>query len=191
MPSATPLKQREEIVAMRQKGASFAHISREMSMSYRTVYNVWQHFEQTGCLEPAYDRCAHRGIRKDPRIYAKAIEFKQAHPRWGAGLIWVELAEHFPENELPSIRTLQRWFHRGGVASQAPADKRPPIHVVRGETAHEVWAMDAKEQMTLADGTKASWLIISDEGSGAILHGDLFPHKPMDSGESHAGQNVD
>lgn len=181
MPAATPLEQRQEIVERRQKGERFADIARQMSMSYRTVRSVWQHYERSGRLEPAYDRCAHRGVRKDIAIYEKAIEFKREHSTWGAGLIWVELADLFPEEDLPSVRTLQRWFHRGGVASREPKDKRPQISVLRGKEAHDVWAMDAKEQMSLGDGTKASWLIISDEGSGAILQGELFPHKSLDT----------
>jgi hypothetical protein len=32
-----------------------------------------------------------------------------------------------------------------------------------------VWAVDAKEQIRLADGTWGSWLVVSDEASGAIL----------------------
>jgi hypothetical protein len=48
---------------------------------------------------------------------------KGAHPGWGANLIWVLLAEEWDEGELPSIRTLQRWFHRGKVARQRKQER--------------------------------------------------------------------
>lgn len=188
MPAATALKEREEIVRRRKEHESFAHISREMAIAYATVRNVWHHYQNTGQLEPSYERCSHRGVRKKQDVYEKAIEFKRAHPSWGAGLIWVELAELFEEEELPSLRSLQRWFHRAGLVKRESQDKRPQIQLSRGEKPHEVWAMDAKEQMTLADGTHASWLVISDEGSGALLHGELFPHQALESGESSSRQ---
>jgi transposase-like protein len=181
MPAATAIKKREEIVRRRQEGTSFARIARDMSMSYHTVRNVWRHYDRTGQLEPAYDACVHTGVRKDPAIYEKAIEFKRAHPTWGSGLIWVELAELFAEEALPSVRTLRRWFHRAGLVDREEKDKRPRLSIVRGQAAHEVWAMDAKEQMSLADGSKASWLLISDEGSGAMLHGTFFPYQSLDT----------
>ena len=181
MPAATPIKKREEIVRRQQAGESFAQIAREMSMSYHTVRNVWRYCKRTGQLEPAYDRCVHEGVRKDKAIYEKAIEFKREHPTWGAGLIWVELADLFAEESLPSVRTLRRWFHRAGLVVQEGKDKRPKVSIVRGQDAHEVWTMDAKEQMTLGDGSKASWLIISDEGSGAMLHGTLFPYQSLET----------
>lgn len=181
MPAATPLEQRQEIVYRREKGQSFAHISREMSISYYTVRNVWRHYQQSGQLAPAYDRCANRGIRKEQAIYEQALEFKREHPSWGAGLIWVELADLFPEEDLPAERTLQRWFHRGGVAADRVKVQSARVDVERGAEVHQVWAMDAKEQMRLADGTKASWLVISDEASGAVLHTELFPCGQVDA----------
>lgn len=181
MPAATPMEQRQEIMDRRQEGESFAHISREMSISYHTVRSVWHHYERTGQLEPAYERCVHSEVRKEQAIYEQAIEFKREHPSWGAGLIWVELADLFPEEDLPSERTLQRWFHRAGVASEKVKVQSAQVYVERGKEVHQVWAMDAKEQMTLANGTKASWLIISDEASGAVLHTELFPRGSVDS----------
>lgn len=40
---------------------------------------------------------------------------------------------------------------------------------------HEVWAVDAKEQMKLHDATGACWLTLTDEASGAILSTRAFP----------------
>lgn len=182
MPAATKLKLRKEIIARRESGEQFSRIAGELEMSYATVRNVWHHYRKTGLLSPNYGACAHREIRKDKRIYERAIAYKQEYPSWGAGLIWVELVEEFAEADLPSERTLQRWFHRAGWVSKKPKDKLRDAKVQRGLQAHEVWAMDAKEQMHLLDARDASWLTIADEGSGAILEGIVFPPQTLDKG---------
>lgn len=188
MPAALSIRERQEVVQMRQEGHSFKEIAKELKRGYETVRKIYHRYIQSGQLEPSYDKCCHSKVRKDERIYRRAIDLKQAHPKWGAGLIWVELAEEFAEADLPSERTLQRWFRRGAVQKAAP-ERSPRPFVVRGKASHEVWAMDAKEQVELADGSFVSWLAVTDEGSGAILGAFLFPHKTMDNNRSSASQS--
>jgi hypothetical protein len=180
MPAATAMKERQEIVKRREKGESFAQIAREMQMSYATVRNVWQFYQNYQRLEPNYAACAKTEVRKAKAIYEQAIALKAEHPSWGAGLIWVELAESFEEANLPSERTLQRWFHRAGLAAPLNQTKVARLAFKRGLLAHEVWAMDAKESIQLGDGSYASWLLISDEGSGAVLESSAFPPQEME-----------
>jgi hypothetical protein len=174
MPAALSKIERQQIVQMREQGQSFKAIAVHLNRDYKAVRQIYHRYIQDGELEPSYNNCCHSAIRKDASIYHRAIELKQRHPQWGAGLIWVELAEDFKEEELPSERTLQRWFRRGGVQKLAP-DRSPHPFATRGKRAHEVWAMDAKEQVELGDGSYVSWLTVTDEGSGAILGGFLFP----------------
>lgn len=81
-----------------------------MDRDYETVRRIYHRYLQTGQLEPSYEKCRQQAIRSSEAVYERAIELKQAHPKWGAGLIWVELAADFAEADLPSQRTLQRWF---------------------------------------------------------------------------------
>jgi transposase len=188
MPAATALRKREEIIHRHQEGERFAEIAREMQIPYMTVRGICKHYERTGHIQPNYAGCAKPGVRKDVAIFERAIHLKKAHPRWGAGLIWVELAEEFEEEQLPSERTLQRWFRQAGVANRDVSEKRVVSVIQRGEVAHEVWAMDAKEEIPLADGTYASWLVISDEGSGSVLHTDVFPPQTLVNRRGVAGE---
>lgn len=180
MPLATAMKYRREIVARREAGAKFTKIAQDLDMSYATVRNVWHHYQKTGVLSPNYSACVHRDIRKDKAQYERAIELKGAHPSWGAGLIWVELAEEFEEETLASERTLQRWFHRAGLVSKKLKDSVRDVKSGRGVQVHEVWAMDAKEEIKLEDGSYASWLTLSDEGSGAMLDSQTFPPQTLE-----------
>jgi len=61
------------------------------------------------------------------------------------------------------------------------------VRVGRGQAVHDVWAVDAKEAMALADGSHASWLVVSDEASGAVLHTEVFPPPALDPGERDSG----
>lgn len=187
MPSALPRPVRREIVERREAGESFASIARRMTVSYGAVRNIYRRYVETGELAPAYDRCIHTGVRSDKAVYAAAVEMKADHPSWGAGLIRVELSDGFDEERLPSVRTLQRWFRRAGVQTPKP-ETAPKATVRRGQNVHEVWALDAKEQIPLADGSRVSWLTITDEASGAILSVTLFPHRPLDECQSNRGE---
>jgi len=188
VPAATPVRIRQIIVARREAGESYARIGRDLALPYITVRKVYQHYQQTGRLEASYDQCRPKTVRSGEAIYQKAVELKRSHSGWGAGLIWVELAELFDESALPSVRTLQRWFHRAGVSRKASHDTVQNMAVQRGIQAHEVWALDAKEQIQLGDGSYANWLTISDESSGAVLSVTLFPPQILDTSRSTARQ---
>lgn len=190
MPAALALSIREEIVRRRQKGETFREIARELRVSYAATRRIWERFEQEGNLRPHYDRCRPPEVRKAKVVHEQAVELKQRHPSWGAGLIRLELCEQFANEEVPSERTLQRWFRRAGVGRRR-GDSQVRVKVKRGRVAHEVWAMDAKEQIRLENGEYVSWLVITDEGSGAVLSATLFPHSPLESTRPSAGQAGD
>ena len=188
MPAALSIQGRKQIVSMREQGHSFRVIAEKLNRNYETVRRIYHRYMTSGQLEASYEKCRQQSIRYSEGVYQAAVEIKQAHPNWGAGLIWIELAEEFDESELPSERTLQRWFRRGGVQNPAP-ERRPRPYARRGKRGHEVWAMDAREQVELGDGSFVSWLTVTDEGSGAILGAFLFPHQTLDASRSHAGES--
>lgn len=188
MPAALSTALRREIVERREAGESFASIARSLNVSYGAVRNIYHRFAETGRLSPAYERCVHSAVRSDAALYTAAVEMKRAHPSWGAGLIRVELRDQLGEGKLPSVRTLQRWFRRARVQKAKP-EKRPTPTVARGKTVHAVWALDAKEQIQLADGSYVSWLTITDEASGAILSATLFPHQTLDEHRPDPGED--
>lgn len=188
MPAALSLYQRRELVQRHQQGESFASISRSLGVAYATVRNLYRRYRETGQLSPAYTNCSHTQVRHAEALYAQAVALKQAHPTWGAGLIWTELADHFAPEQLPSKRTLQRWFRRAKL-QPPPRDQVPKGRVQRGKIPHAVWALDAKEDIQLADGSYVSWLTLTDEASGAILNAVLFPHSQMDDPRPSSGQS--
>lgn len=188
MPAALGLEIRKEIVQRRDKGETFRAIAEEMSLSYDTVRQIWRHWETHGQLAPNYKACSHPGPRKPREVWEAALKLRQAHPRWGAMVIRLRLLDHFEASDVPSERTLQNWFRKAGL-NRTPANQRQPvISVKRGKAVHEVWAVDAKEKLKLADGSGASWLTVVDEASGAILDAEAFPPLPLESGRPAEGE---
>ena len=178
MPAALALTIRQEIIERRTRGERFRHIAAALRLSYDTVRHVWRHWQQYGHLTPNYAACRHPGPRKPAPVHAAALALKQQHPRWGAVVIRLALLDDFPAADVPAERTLQTWFRQAGV-NRSPAQHHPRPAVRRGSTVHQVWAVDAKEQITVVDGSGASWLTVSDEASGAILHSQVFPPEAL------------
>ena len=180
MPAALSLNIREEIVNRRKDQETFRSISEEMGLSYDTVRGIWRHWEKTGKLEPNYDACRKKGVRKAKAVYEAATEMKRQHPRWGAQVILIKLRREFEQDDLPSERTLQYWFRKAGVNRTVRTQQQKKPFVKRGQEAHDVWAIDAKERIKLKDGSYASWLMITDEAKGATIYSETFPPQALE-----------
>jgi hypothetical protein len=111
---------------------------------------------------------------------------RQEHPSWGAGFIRVRLQQRHPGDSLPGERTLQRWFRRARQPA-APPGRKPPAARAAAAGPHDVWQMDAAEQVPLADGRQISWLRWVDEFSGAVLDAVVFPPGPLVAGPRRRG----
>jgi transposase len=191
MPRAVALPIREQIIALHQQGIRLTTIAQQLGLSYHTVRQCWQRFCREGVagLSPRYPHCGPKQRRFAGVVQEAALTMKREHPRWGAGLIRVELEQQFPHIALPSGRSLQRWFVAAGLQplrSQRPASVSP-----RARRVHEVWELDAKERMRLLDGTGTSVLTVTDEASGAWLGALVFPPVSLGTGFGDAGTGGD
>jgi len=110
-----------------------------------------------------------------------ALQLRRDPPTWGAPLIRVERGPQFPAAALPTARTLQRWFHQHGLGPAA-AGRRPPPSPGRAARPHDVWQMDAAEQVRLRTGQRVSWLRIVDEHTGVVLATRVFPPRQLGAG---------
>jgi hypothetical protein len=102
----------------------------------------------------------------------QVLALRRLHPGWGAGRIRVELHRLDAPAPLPSLPTLRRWLARAGLAP--PRDRRPATRQPRATQPHQVWQMDAAEQIRLRQGPGACWLRLVDEASGAFLLTRVF-----------------
>jgi transposase len=150
-----------------------------------TVRNWWQRFRREGeaGLQTRYQHCGPQGPKAGPAVHRAAVAMKREHPTWGAGLIRLELQKQFPDQALPQVRAIQRWFQKAGL--QPLRAKHPPVERQRAREPHEVWEVDAKERMHRADGSPTSVLSVTDEASGALLGATPFPPVSLESGRGH------
>jgi transposase len=185
MPQPLPFPLRQELVRRHEQGETLLAIAQSLNAPYPTVRNWWRRYRQTGDagLQTHYERCGPQAPKAGARIQQAALALKRAHPRWGAGLIRLELQRQFPGQYLPQERAIQRWFQAAGLAP--PRTHRPPVVRERGKEAHAVWEIDAKERFRLADGTGSSVLTVTDEASGALLGATPFPPVSLEPGARH------
>jgi hypothetical protein len=174
MPKAIPPAIRRQIVERHTAGESLRQISREMKMPYESLRKVWRVYRLEGRLQANYVACGMKGVKANRRVYRAAIWLKRWHPSWGAGLIRQIIQDKWAAERVPDKRSLQRWFVQAGVQVK-PATKLGQARQGRGKAAHNIWEMDSREAIVLANGDKVSWLLVSDEASGAVLGGTVFP----------------
>ena len=187
MPRAWPLALREQMVERHQQGETLTAIAAALKVPYRSVRRWWHRFQEAGAdgLHTHYDHCGPKGPKAPAAVHNAALAAKREHPSWGAGLIRLELVKQFGA-AVPQPRALQRWFRAAGL--QPLRAQRPPVERCRGSTAHQVWEMDAKEQMRLADDSGSCVLSVTDEGTGAVL--GLAPFPPVSLVGGGAGRRA-
>ena len=186
MPSPVPIPIRQAILKRWQNGESVSNLAEELQISARTVRHLVRRFAQRGQngLQPDYDRCNTKKMPANSDQFQKAIVMRKQHPSWGGGLIRVVLQEQ-GDDSCPSARTLQRWFRRSTL-SPAPPGRRPASDDRRAHHPHDVWQMDAVDQLRLASGQQVSWLRLVDECSGVVLQTTIFPPAFVEPGRTRS-----
>lgn len=177
MPKPIAVAIRRQIVERREQGERLKTIAKDLSMPYESVRKVWRVYRQEGRIHPNYHRCGKTGVKASRRVYRAALWLKRFHPTWGAPLIGQVIKDKWETESVPNARSLQRWFIQAGIQSPKPKHKGE-ARLGRGKAAHNVWEMDSREAIELANGEKVSWLLVSDEASGAVLGGAVFPPCP-------------
>jgi hypothetical protein len=180
MPRSIPVPVRRALLRGFQKGVSVPVLAARFDLPPRTVRHLIQTLRNERDVSPAYQRCGRREAMPTDLI-AEGMRLRQQHATWGAGLIRVLLQEAHPQEEIPCVRTLQRWLLRL-QADPAPPGRKPFQESQRAQRPHEIWQMDAAEQKRLKTGQQISWLRIADECSGAVLKTVVFPPRELESG---------
>src|SRR5512147_1085480 len=183
MPRPIPVPVRQAIWRRLCDGQDGPTLAAALGLAPRTVRGLIRRFRLKGqaAVMPAYGGCGAATPKPPEARVQAALSLRRDHPSWGSGLIRVMLRRRHPRDPLPAVRTLQRWFLRAGLAP-ASAGRRPKAETRRAERPHEVWQMDAAEQVPLQTGQKVSWLRIADECSGGVLRTDVFPPRLLERG---------
>jgi hypothetical protein len=185
MPRPHPATVRHEILTLRSQGLTLTEIASQLRLPYGSVRRICrQHrLDPSRSLSPDYSRCGRTPSQSAQVLVQSACQMKREHPTWGAGLIRIQLIKQYGNSLVPSVRTFQQAFVRAGV--NRPRRPRPQTPLVPCATeVHQVWQVDAKEQVPLAGGQRVSWLTFTDEASGALLATELSPPGALGEGPS-------
>jgi transposase len=176
MGQATNLALRERLMELRQGGQTLKAISEALGLPYSTTKKLNRRFREKGelGLAPDYQNCGKQSGYIGEPYQELARQLKELHPGWGAPRLRVELSlTQQPPGKLPSIRTLQRWYRKWGLIRPRRKGAEPTIG--RSTAPHNIWEVDAKENLSLSDGRPGCYLTIGDEKSGAWLEALVFP----------------
>jgi hypothetical protein len=167
---------RLRLIEDRKAGKTLFEMSHTHKVSYGTVQQLCARYSELGQagLMPKYANCGkHRRDGRYDLVYRAVRCFKTWHPKWGAEKIRAELLLLRADLEVPPTRTMQQWFVYNGQNQRR--NKAPHSERQWAKTVHEVWQVDAKEDLLTLDGHKNCWLNITDEHSAGILHPKVFP----------------
>lgn len=185
MGSAIAIGLRDQLISLKQQGHTLQQISQRLELPLGTVSNLSARYKQQGHLAVGYARCGPKQARSEALFHRASLWLKRLHPRWGAGLIRLQLGQRYGAQSAPAVRTLQRWFRRAGLSK--PRQQPRPPGIGQSRAVHNIWQVDAKENLRLPDGTGACYLTITDEHSGAGLAALVFPPRPHQPGVRRAG----
>lgn len=175
MGSALSMVYREQIIKEKQGGKTLKQIAIENGFAYSSTCRIWRLFKQQGLpgLVPKYDNCGPKTIKKSAKIHRCSLWLKRRHPDWGAPFILAILEDRYLQEDFPSVRTMQVWFRKAGL--NLPRAKRIEPAAEKADRPHDCWQVDAKENLTLQDGSKACYLTVVDVKSGSALGAPVFP----------------
>jgi hypothetical protein len=180
MPRPLSVPLRQEIEHRHQQGIPLTQIAADLGIPYGTVRNIWRlsRRDDREGLAPDYRSCGRPVPPKTQELLHRACELKREHPAWGAPLIRLLLRPQAPESNLPSVRSLQRAFVRAGV-HRSKRRRAATVIVPQAVHPHEIWQVDAVENVPLATGERICWLTVTDEVSGALLATAISPPPPV------------
>lgn len=173
MGRAIEMGKRDQLIALKNQGYSLCAISEQLQLPYATVHNLSARLHKQGNLLVGYRNCGPKKPSSESLLLRAALWLRRLHSGWGAPLIRLLLSRRYGNERTPSARTLQRWFRQRHLTKPLQRAAQPKIG--SSKAPHNIWQVDAKENLTLKDGSRACYLTITDEHSGAGLEALVFP----------------
>ena len=141
-------------------------------------------------MSPDYSNCGTKTANRLSGRRARQSIRRNSTPRGGSPRIRVGLglAAVPPTAEgaqAPSIRMLQRLYRSSGLSRPRRKGGESPIG--RSTAPHNIWEVDAKENLFLTDGRPACYLTIGDEHTGAWLEAVVFPPQEYQPSSAQGG----
>jgi transposase InsO family protein len=159
------------VQAIQEKRESMSELCREFGIARKTGYKWLNRYRVDSSCTALNDhsRCPHNSpFRTEADIEQRVIELRRSRG-WGARKLLVELAD---DDIHVTVSTLNRIIKRNDLIR--PSDQiRPATHRFEYAKPNELWQVDIKGPIDLADGRKCYPLSILDDHSRYLI--GLYP----------------
>jgi transposase len=176
--------ERDQIYQRKQAGEGLREISQELGISIGCVRKWWRRGRDqgtAGLVEGKRGRKPQGSLAYfSLEVRAASLKLKQAHKRWGANRVLIELGQD-PDlvgMALPSRSRLYAYFRAHcpeclNIWTKHKELPPPP----RSRSVHEVWQLDHQEGHRLADGNIATICSVRDPYGAAMIASQAFSVK--------------
>jgi len=152
----TTVAERNHFIDLKLAGHTLKEVAEETGWSFECVRYWWRCCRDGG--RKALDPPDGRGQRGGPmstfpeEVRFSFLRIKKEHPGWGAAVARPRVAERLslPEDELPSISTIERYWAKFPDRLYQHHHKRQPSKESKGpkpKEPHERWQADFKEKV--------------------------------------------
>lgn len=171
----TTVAERNHFIDLKLAGHTLEEVAEETGWSFECVRLWWRRYRDDGrkALDPADGRKQRGGPLS---TFSEVVRFsflriKKEHPGWGAAVARPRVAERLglPEDELPSISTIERYWTQFKDRLYRRHHKRhPPRERAKGPKPtepHERWQADFKEKVKVEGIGQADVFNIRDDAT--------------------------
>jgi len=104
-------------------------------------------------------------------IEKKIIQYRKKHPRWGGEKIWKLLHKDLPQDDVPSISTVNRIIKRNGLIVERRRRPRvkPVYPIFNPKACNEIWSTDFKGKFRMGNKIYCHPLTIADSYSRFVF----------------------
>lgn len=165
--------QRGQLIALKEKGHPLAAISENLTLPFATVGNLSALYQRQGHLAGGYPNRGPKQPTSEALLLRAGRWLNRHHPPWGAPLSRLKPGERYGRQRTPFGANPTRLVSPTAL-NQTPFASSPTPHRP-GQGGSTIWPVEAKEKLSLTEGSPVGYLTIPDEHSGAGL-GALSPN---------------
>lgn len=165
-----PMQRREFVELATADGANISLLCRRYGISRKTAYKWIGRAEsrQEGWAEDRSRKPASSPEKASEEVESLVVDLRLKHPAWGARKLRRRL-EDMGKTGLPSPSTITAILHRRGLISERASVERAPMTRFERERPNELWQMDFKGAIKMANGALCHPLTVIDDHSRFAL----------------------
>ena len=168
------MDERMRFVIRLKDGESMASLCRELGISRKTGYKIFERYEECG-LEGLSDRTRRPfryGNQLPEQIEAAIVAAKREKPHWGARKIRERLLRRLPHGvRVPACSTIHAVLDRHGLVTHPVRSRTRTTGtpLSDGLSPNDLWCTDYKGEFMLADKRYCYPLTVTDHASRYLL----------------------